>query len=157
MEIFFQSNICLITNFRISNIGFIFQEFELIEYLNVLDNILLPYRVNSSLRFNKAVRDRAVCLAESVGIGDKLRRHPDALSQGEKQRVAICRALVTEPKIIVADEPTGSLDSENKKSIMKIIHDQIDKSRATLLMVTHDHSLLDGFDRVVDLTGDKIG
>lgn len=84
-------------NFRISRIGLVFQEFELLDYLSVLDNILLPYRINPSLRLDAGVRGRAVTLAESVGLADKLARHPTRLSQGERQRVAVCRALVPEP------------------------------------------------------------
>ena len=138
-------------NFRISHIGFIFQEFELLEYLCVEENIVLPYFVNSSLEFGKAVRERARSLAESVGIGDKLRRYPGELSQGEKQRLAICRALITNPKIIMAYEPTGNLDAVNTEVIMQLIRKQACDRGATFMMITHERSLLDQFDRVIDL------
>ncbi len=138
-------------NFRISNIGFIFQEFELLEYLRVEENILLSYLVNASLKLDKEVRTRARSLAESVGLGDKLRRYPGELSQGEKQRLAICRALVTDPKIIMADEPTGNLDPGNTDSIMQLIRTQAVARGATFVMITHEHGLLEQFERVIDL------
>jgi putative ABC transport system ATP-binding protein len=96
-------------DFRIQHIGFIFQEFELLEYLSVLDNILLPYRISGALRLSAAVRQRAAELAEMVGLADKLGRNVLHLSQGERQRVAIARALVPDPALILADEPTGNL------------------------------------------------
>jgi len=138
-------------NFRISNIGFIFQEFELLDYLRVEENIVLPYLVNVSLGFDKAVRKRTRSLAETVGIGDKLNRYPGELSQGEKQRLAICRALVTGPRLIMADEPTGNLDSGNTETTMQLIHRQVRECGATFIMITHDRGLLDQFDRVIDL------
>lgn len=138
-------------NFRISNIGFIFQEFELLEYLRVEENIVLPYFVNSALELSKDVRERARSLAGSVGLGDKLRRYPGELSQGEKQRLAICRALVTDPNIIMADEPTGNLDAGNTESIMQLIRELARDRGATFMMITHEHGLLEQFDRVIDL------
>ncbi len=138
-------------DFRISNIGFIFQEFELLEYLRVEENIILPYLVNASLELDKAVYERARSLAESVGLGDKLHRYPGELSQGEKQRLAICRALITDPCIIMADEPTGNLDDGNTDAIMELILNQARRRNATFVMITHEHHLLDRFDDVVDL------
>ena len=138
-------------DFRISNIGFIFQEFELLEYLRVEENIILPYLVNASLELDKAVYERARSLAESVGLGDKLHRYPGELSQGEKQRLAICRALITDPCIIMADEPTGNLDDGNTDAIMELIRNQARRRDATFVMITHEHHLLDRFDDVVDL------
>lgn len=138
-------------DFRISNIGFIFQEFELLEYLRVEENIILPYLLNASLELDKAVYERARSLAESVGLGDKLHRYPGELSQGEKQRLAICRALITDPCIIMADEPTGNLDDGNTDAIMELILNQARRRNATFVMITHEHHLLDRFDDVVDL------
>lgn len=138
-------------DFRISNIGFIFQEFELLEYLPADRNILLPYFLNRSLDLNAAVLARADALADTVGLGDKKRRLPGKLSQGEKQRIAICRALITEPGIIMADEPTGNLDAVNTAAIMKLILGQARACGTTFVMITHEHALLDRFDRVIDL------
>ena len=132
------------------NIGMGFQEFELLEYLTVLDNILLPYRISDALQLTSAVRERAIELAQRVGIGDKVRRNVDRLSHGERQRVGICRALVTEPSLVLADEPTGSLDPANKGRVLEILTDYASRNSATFVAVTHDHELLPQFDRVID-------
>jgi putative ABC transport system ATP-binding protein len=137
-------------DFRISNLGLVFQDFELLDYLNVLDNILHPYRITRALRLDVAVRERAIELAGRMGIGDKLRRGVNDLSQGEKQRVAICRALLPGPGLLLADEATGNLDPDNKALILDLLFDSVDAHGATLLAVTHDHELLPRFDRVVD-------
>jgi ABC-type lipoprotein export system ATPase subunit len=137
-------------DFRIRNVGLIFQEFELLEYLSVLDNILLPYRINPSMRLDRDVRERARDLAGQVGIADKLSRHPDHLSQGERQRVAVCRAVLPEPSLLLADEPTGNLDPANTERVLDILFDFAGRSRATLLTVTHERDLLPRFERVID-------
>jgi putative ABC transport system ATP-binding protein len=134
----------------VTKIGLVFQEFELLEYLSVYDNILLPYRINPSLRLDDAVRGRAREIAEQVGIGDKLRRFPRRLSQGERQRVGVCRAVLTEPRLLFADEPTGNLDPENRERVLDILFDYVKQSGTTLLTVTHDHEILHRFSRVVD-------
>ena len=137
-------------DFRIRKVGLVFQEFELLEYLSVLDNILLPYRIHPGLRLDGSVRDRGEELAGQVGIGDKLGRFATRLSQGEKQRVAVCRALIAEPALLLADEPTGNLDPQNKVRVMESLFAVAEARGATLVTVTHDHDLLDRFDRVVD-------
>jgi len=137
-------------DFRITNIGFVFQDFELLDYLNVLDNILHPYRITSALRLERSVKQRAVALAEELGIGDKLKRQPNDLSQGEKQRAAICRALLPNPKVILADEATGNLDPANKMHILDLLFRSVEEHQATLLAVTHDYELIKRFDRVLD-------
>ena len=137
-------------DFRIRTIGFVFQDFELLDYLNVLDNILHPYRITGALRLDAVVRERAEALAERMGIGDKLKRRANDLSQGEKQRVAICRALLPGPRLLLADEATGNLDPRNKARILDLPFDSVEAHGATLLAVTHDHELLPRFDRVVD-------
>ncbi len=137
-------------DFRIMHIGFVFQDFELLDYLNVLDNILHPYRITRTLVLDKEVRGRAVDLAQKMGIGDKLKRKANDLSQGEKQRAAICRALLPQPKLFLADEATGNLDPDNKALILDLLFRAVEEHAATLLAVTHDHELLKRFDRVVD-------
>lgn len=137
-------------NFRISRIGLVFQQFELIEYLTAQDNILLPYLINRSLTLNDTIRREAIARAESMGLQDKLKRRPQKLSQGEQQRVAICRALINRPEVILADEPTGNLDPANKKLILQILFEQSALNHQTLIVVTHDHGILSGFDRVID-------
>ena len=136
--------------FRIRHIGFVFQDFELLDYLDVADNILHPYRISPVLRLTPAVRERAEALAADMGIADRLRHRPQQLSQGERQRVAICRALLPGPQLLLADEATGNLDPDNKASILDLLFDAVDAHGATLLAVTHDHDLLPRFDRVVD-------
>ena len=136
--------------FRIRNIGLVFQEFELLEHLSVLDNVLLPYRINPSLRLEPPVRQRAVELARMVGVADKLGRFAHRLSQGEKQRAAVCRALIAEPELLLADEPTGNLDPTNKGRVLDILFDYAAERGATILTVTHDHDLLGRFGRVID-------
>lgn len=136
--------------YRIRNIGMVFQEFELLDYLTVYDNILLPCRIGEALRLTPELRDRAAELAHKVGIGDKLDRRVERLSHGERQRVGICRALVTEPSLVLADEPTGSLDPANKGRVLEILADHAIRNSATLVAVTHDHELLSQFDRVID-------
>jgi putative ABC transport system ATP-binding protein len=137
-------------DFRISNIGFVFQDFELLDYLNVFDNVLHPYRITGALKLDKAVRARAEALTHDMGIGDKLKRNPNDLSHGEKQRVAICRALLPQPRLILADEATGNLDPDNKTLILDLLFKAVSDHNATLVAVTHDHELLKRFDRVVD-------
>jgi putative ABC transport system ATP-binding protein len=122
----------------------------LLDYLDVRDNILHPYRITDALKLNSNVRNRADLLAEQMGIADKLLRHPPDLSHGERQRVAICRALLPGPKLILADEATGNLDPKNKTHILDLLFQSVEEHGATLLAVTHDHELLPHFNRVVD-------
>ncbi len=137
-------------DFRITSLGFVFQDFELLDYLNVMDNILHPYRITGALTLDKAVRERAGILAQEMGIGDKLKRPANDLSQGEKQRAAICRALLPQPKLLLADEATGNLDPDNKTRILDLLFQSVADHDATLLAVTHDYDLLKRFDRVID-------
>lgn len=136
--------------FRIARIGFVFQEFELIDHLSVRENILLPYYINAALRLDGETRERADRLAVDLGMGDKLKRNVRRLSQGEAQRVAICRALVARPALLLCDEPTGNLDPANKERIVDLLFDQARATGATLICVTHDHGLLDRFDGTID-------
>jgi len=138
-------------NFRINRIGLIFQAFELLEYLTVRDNLLLPYHISPALRRDAETGNRLTRLAQETGISERLDRHPEELSQGERQRAAICRALITSPDLILADEPTGNLDPENKQRVLDLLLEQVRNRGATLVMVTHDHNLLEPFDRVLDM------
>jgi len=144
-------------DFRIRRIGMVFQEFELLEYLSVLENILLPYRINGSLTLDRSVRERAASIAERVGIADKLKRLSTRLSHGEKQRVAVCRALVAEPVLLLADEPTGNLDPTNTQKVLDILLEAAETTEATLVTVTHDHELLPRFDRSIDIMDLVVG
>ena len=136
--------------FRAGTIGFVFQDFALLDYLTARENILYPYRITPALRLDADVRARAEALAGACGLADKLDRHPGALSQGEQQRVAICRSLVTRPRLVISDEATGNLDPENKALILDLLFEQARAAEASVLAVTHDHALLPRFDRVVD-------
>jgi putative ABC transport system ATP-binding protein len=139
-------------DFRITKIGFIFQDFGLLDYLDVRDNILHPYRISGALQLTDDVRKRAHELADQMGIVDKLRRRPSELSHGERQRVAICRAMLPGPRLILADEATGNLDPKNKVHILELLFDNMANHNAALLAVTHDYELLPHFDRVVDFS-----
>jgi putative ABC transport system ATP-binding protein len=136
--------------FRIQNIGFVFQDFALLEYLNLHENILHPYRINSALTLDASVKKRASELAKSVGISKRLKNYPGQTSVGEQQRCAIARALLNEPSVILADEPTGNLDPKNKKAVLDILLQYVKDNEATLLVATHDYDLLDSFDEVID-------
>ena len=144
-------------DFRITNIGFVFQDFELLDYLNVLDNILHPYRITRALKLTQQVQQRAIDLSNGLEIGDKLKRFSGELSQGEKQRAAICRALLPQPRIILADEATGNLDPRNKGRILDLLFENVESHGASLLAVTHDHELLPRFDRVIDFLEFRTG
>ena len=137
-------------DFRVQHMGLVFQEFELLEYLDVLDNLLLPFRVSRALDLTPQVRLHAERLAEEVDIIDKIHRYPSQLSHGERQRVAVCRALMTAPGLLLADEPTGNLDPANKSRVLDILLDFARKHSSTLVTVTHDYDLIPRFDRVFD-------
>jgi putative ABC transport system ATP-binding protein len=137
-------------NFRSRELGFVFQDFRLVEYLSVLDNIVHLYRISSALELSQSVMGRAKALAIGLGLGNKLDHLPQALSQGERQRAAICRSLLSRPRLILADEATGNLDPVNKQRILSLLFDQVAEHKASLLAVTHDHELLPLFDRVID-------
>lgn len=136
--------------FRIQNIGFVFQDFRLVPYLNVLDNILLPFRINPNLMPDKSSTAYAMQLADKLGIVKLVKKYPAKLSHGERQRVAIARALINKPQLLLADEPTGNLDPANKHHIKKMLFDAVETDSATLIAVTHDHEMLEGFNKVVD-------
>ena len=136
--------------FRIQNIGFVFQDFRLIDYLDVRENIRLPWRLNAALEFTGEVDARLRELAAALQLEEKLDTPIDELSQGEQQRTAIGRALLPSPGLILADEPTGNLDPANKTRILDLLFEQAKKNKSTLVMATHDHGLLEQFDRVID-------
>ncbi len=136
--------------FRARTIGFVFQDFGLLDYISARDNILHPYRICAPLRLTAEVRARVEALAARLGVSQYLHRLPEALSQGERQRVAICRALLPGPRVILADEATGNLDPANKNAILDLLFEAVETDGTTLIAVTHDHELLPRFDRVVD-------
>lgn len=138
-------------DFRALTVGLVFQEFELLDYLDLLDNVLLPYRVSPALALDGAARLRAVELVEQVGLADKKSAFPRQLSQGERQRVAVCRSLVTRPKVLFGDEPTANLDADNRDHVIDTLFRYAREQRAPLMVVTHDHQLRRRFDTVADV------
>jgi len=134
---------------RLRSIGMVFQEFALLGYLSALDNIVLTARLGGAdLR---TARARARDLAARAGIAHTLGRRPARLSQGERQRVAVCRALITRPRLLVCDEPTGNLDAQRSGEIVDLILHEAEEIGATVVTVTHDRGILDRFRRSVDL------
>ena len=137
-----------LSTLRGSRIGFIFQQFHLIAGLSVLENVstgLLYQGINRSLRMEKATQ-----LLSRVGLGDRMTHLPHELSGGQQQRVAIARALMGDPAIVLADEPTGNLDSETSEEIMGLIH-QLNEGGSTIVVVTHDGELAQSLPGVVTL------
>ncbi|MDG3374882.1 ABC transporter ATP-binding protein, partial [Vibrio parahaemolyticus] len=125
-----------LSDFRRKQLGFIFQEFNLVDTLNAKDNILLPLAVE---RIPKEEMERRVLhVAQLLDIEEIMKRYPDELSVGQRQRIAAARALVVHPKVIFADEPTGSLDSKSATELLNYLTLMNQKEKATVLMVTHD-------------------
>ncbi len=138
--------------FRIDQVGQVFQAFELLEYLSVSENILLPRLIDPDGRKNTDAQQRIRSLLASVGLQDKADKRPAELSHGERQRVAVCRAMFNRPTLLLADEPTGNLDQANKQNVVELLIRQAREHESMLLMVTHDHSMLEAFERVIDFS-----
>ena len=138
-------------DYRALSMGLVFQEFELLEYLDVLDNVLLPYRISPALGLDEAAKQRAVELVEQVGLADKKNSYPRRLSQGERQRVAVCRSLVTRPRVLFGDEPTANLDADNRDQVMGTLFRYAAEKQAPLIVVTHDPELRERFPTVLDI------
>ncbi len=143
-----------LASFRGQEIGFIFQTFNLLPKLSALKNVIAPLWINGYPRGERV--ERATNVLEEVGLGDKLKNRPNQMSGGQKQRVAIARALALDPKIIVADEPTGNLDSKSGKVVMDIINDLHKKEGKTVILVTHDQSIGKKAKRQIVLRDGKI-
>lgn len=137
---------------RSQHIGFVFQSFHLLPELDLLDNVLLPvWSRRGSLRRAGQHRQRALDLLESVGLGERAHHRPLELSGGEQQRAAIARALINEPEIVFADEPTGNLDSRTGDTVLSYLFDLTGGNRHTLVLVTHNEALADSCGRRLDL------
>jgi putative ABC transport system ATP-binding protein len=132
--------------FRRRNIGFVFQAFNLIPYLDVGSNIELALRLNSESR--RAARERSLELVERLGLMTHLNAAPSTLSGGQQQRIAIARAIANRPTVLLADEPTGSLDSESSASVMALLRAEHDAGQ-TIVMVTHDQDVANHADRMM--------
>lgn len=135
--------------FRATAVGFVFQQFHLVPYLSVLDNVLAPTVAQPV----EGARDRARELIKRFGLSDRLRHVPAQLSTGERQRTALARALLTRPRVLLADEPTGNLDDENGQVVLQHMADYA-RSGAAVLLVTHDRRAAEVADRVVPMWRD---
>lgn len=136
---------------RLASIGMAFQEFELLGYLSARDNIELVKFVGG--RSAGELRERSEMLASKAGILHAMGRPPSRLSQGERQRVALCRALLTRPPLLLCDEPTGNLDPATTDAVIDLLLAQSKEDGSTVMLATHDHGLLKRFDRVIELPG----
>jgi len=136
---------------RRRKIGFVFQQFHLIPGLSVFDNVTLPLLFSRK----KKEKDAVIALLEVVGIGNKADRYPSQLSGGEMQRVAVARAMANEPEVILADEPTGNLDTENSEKIFELFR-SLHKRGLTIIMITHNPELARRAERVVRLKDGEI-
>jgi putative ABC transport system ATP-binding protein len=136
------------------NLGIIFQFFQLLPTLSVIENVLIAMDLNNVIRRNQR-RQRAMYLLELVGLADKANKMPSAISGGEQQRVAIARALANDPPLIVADEPTGNLDSSTAEAIFNLFKSLVSEGK-TLIMVTHDNDLAKRADRNIVISDGKI-
>lgn len=133
--------------FRGSQIGMVFQKSHFVRNLSILDNLLLSLYLSNKLQDKK----RAINLLQEIGLADKLNNMPDELSQGEQQRAAIATALIKKPDLILADEPTSSLDDNNCQKIITLLKDQASLTNAKLIIITHDQRLKDQFNTSIEL------
>lgn len=135
------------TVFRRERLGFVFQFFNLIPTLTVLENLLLPLELTGS--GDAAGRDRALGLLEAVGLAERASTYPDRLSGGEQQRVAVARAIVHRPRVVLADEPTGNLDEETGARVVALLDELVEQDGLTLVVVTHSADLAGRMDRIL--------
>jgi putative ABC transport system ATP-binding protein len=137
------------TLLRRREIGFVFQAFNLMPTLTALENAALPLELDGVTKAE--AQERAKAGLEQVGLGRRIDHLPSMLSGGEQQRVAVARALVTKPTLLLADEPTGNLDSVGSQQVMRLLRDLVGDQGQTVVMVTHDHDLADAADRVLSM------
>jgi len=140
------------TQFRREQIGIVFQGFHLMPYLTAEQNVALPLRLAGARPDKQRVRD----LLGRVGLGDRAKHLPGAMSGGQQQRVAIARALVTAPAVVLADEPTGALDSTNAREVLQLLRGSVDTLSQTVIMVTHDPVAASYADSVVFLVDGRV-
>ena len=141
-----------LSQIRRQNIGIVFQSFYLIPNLTAIENVLLSLEANQKYNLDHVAKE----LLGEFGLSHRINHLPSELSGGEQQRVAIARALINKPKIILADEPTGNLDGENSQIMMKLLLDYTKKSKTSLVLVTHDTSLAQRCDRIIELNDGNI-
>ena len=141
-----------LSKIRRQEFGFIFQSFNLIPVLNVYDNIILPIQLDGKKEDKEYIMD----IVKKVGLEDQLKKFPNELSGGQQQRVAIARALSNKPAIILADEPTGNLDSKTTDEVMSLLRSTVKDLNQTLLMITHDENIARQADRLITISDGKI-
>lgn len=142
---------------RARQIGFVFQSYHLLPELDVLENVMLPtLAVSSGARRQGAVRVRAEALLQTVGLAERLHHTPLELSGGEQQRVALARAMINAPELLLADEPTGNLDSVTGQHILKCLFELTRERRHTLILVTHDNDIAARCDRIIHMKDGRI-
>ncbi len=139
---------------RREKLGFIFQHHNLIPFLTALENVMVALEINHLSR--PEAKSRATELLASLNLGHRMASYPKALSGGEAQRVAIARALANKPKVILADEPTAALDTENGKNVMALLKSLAVENHSAILVVTHDHRMVEGFDRIFQVRDGRI-
>lgn len=139
---------------RREKLGFIFQAHNLIPFLTARENVMIALEINGFARGEAGTR--ADELLASLNLGHRLSNYPSALSGGEAQRVAIARALANRPKVILADEPTAALDTENGKNVMMLLKKLAVENHSAILVVTHDHRMVEGFDRIFHVSDGRI-
>jgi len=140
---------------RLSLLGFVFQFHFLLPEFTVLDNVMLPMRALGR-RPAAAMRERASDLLAALGLQDHMHKLPDQLSGGQRQRVAVARALANEPPLILADEPTGSLDSKASEQVFEVLRDLVDRHGKTVVAVTHDLAMAERMDRHIELLDGRV-
>ncbi|HEX5337414.1 MAG TPA: ATP-binding cassette domain-containing protein, partial [Gallionella sp.] len=148
-----------LTEFRSKKIGFVFQNFNLVPVLSALENVMLPLQIQGVAE--REARARAAAALVDVGLEKFQGSLPDKLSGGQRQRVAIARALVVEPKLVIADEPTANLDSENSRMVVDLMREMNRARKVTFVFTTHDPRLLDHVDRKIllrdgDIVSDEV-
>ena len=137
---------------RMARLGFVFQSFQLLAHLNALENVMLPLE----LRGDNAARQQAEAMLGRVGLSSRLKHYPKYLSGGEQQRVALARAFVTEPPLLFADEPTGSLDAITGEAVIRLMFDLNQEHRSTLVLVTHDAQIAARCGRTITIAAGRL-
>lgn len=139
--------------YRRDDVGFIFQSFNLLNNLDAVDNTLVPYLPQG---ISTELRNRAIAMLQQVGLGNRLDHRPHQLSGGEQQRIAIARALLKQPKVVLADEPTGELDSATGAEVFDLLRKLCDNCETTVVVVTHDQSFVESTDRILRMKDGKL-
>ena len=141
---------------RNEKFGFVFQNFQLLRRTTALENVLIPMRYSATPMPRQVARDRATMLLRQVGLGDRLNHAPSQMSGGQQQRVALARALINQPRILLADEPTGNLDSATSNEVLNLIEEVHRETGLTIIMVTHEPNIAERAQRIIRLSDGNI-